>query len=344
MWQVRLHTFPGRGRYSARFLDDVAVEQVPRRLSALRQRALPGSARSFSFRSPLFSCSRYTALVAVGPRYASYRHGREFAVRYGAGGTTAAAIWPLIVDGLLTLATVELLKPSRDQSAGGRWAAWSALVFGICLSLCANIAAAPVLNVFSVAVAAGPPVALLLAVELLNRALKRHLLCFRRNGRTPLRQHNRRRAYARESRVLPARWPASIAARTHRTGCVLYPSACFQPETPGCIAAGSLKPPVPSTPQCFWPKRPESVAASSSAANEPLASTAGLPGLDGQTPLRCGRGLVALRPTLPPETAGLHCGHQKYTTNETMVRRVFRPNGRTPLWHGDEPAGNQPRT
>ena len=94
-------------------------------------------------------------------------------MRYGADGTTAA-IWPLIVDGLLTLATVELWKTGHDRNAGGRWAAWSAFVFGICLSLCANIAAAPVLSVFSVAVAACPPVALLLAVELLNRALKRH--------------------------------------------------------------------------------------------------------------------------------------------------------------------------
>ena len=47
-------------------------------------------------------------------------------------------------------------------------------VFGICLSLCANVAAAPELSVFAVAVAACPPLALLLAVELLNRALKRH--------------------------------------------------------------------------------------------------------------------------------------------------------------------------
>jgi hypothetical protein len=47
-------------------------------------------------------------------------------------------------------------------------------VFGICLSLCANVAAAPELNVFAVAVAACPPLALLLAVELLNRVLKRH--------------------------------------------------------------------------------------------------------------------------------------------------------------------------
>ncbi|MBE1577685.1 DUF2637 domain-containing protein [Amycolatopsis roodepoortensis] len=112
-----------------------------------------------------------TALVALGAAYASYIHGRQFALRFGAD-TMTASIWPLIVDGLLTTATVELWKPSRDNSS--RWPAWSAFVFGISLSLCANIASAPVTSAFGVAVAACPPLALLLAVELLNRALKRH--------------------------------------------------------------------------------------------------------------------------------------------------------------------------
>lgn len=115
-----------------------------------------------------------TALVALGAAYVSYRHGREFASRFGAD-EVSAAIWPLIVDGLLTTATVELWKTTgHDRRAGGRWAAWLAFVFGICLSLCANVAAAPELSVFAVAVATCPPLALLLAVELLNRALKRH--------------------------------------------------------------------------------------------------------------------------------------------------------------------------
>ncbi|WP_027945277.1 DUF2637 domain-containing protein [Amycolatopsis taiwanensis] len=114
-----------------------------------------------------------TGLVALGAAYASYRHGREFAVRFGADQTTAM-IWPLIVDGLLTTATVELWKTGRGRGSGGLWAAWLAFALGICLSLCANIAAAPELSVFAVAVAACPPLALLLAVELLNRALKRH--------------------------------------------------------------------------------------------------------------------------------------------------------------------------
>jgi hypothetical protein len=114
-----------------------------------------------------------TSLVALGAAYASYRHGRDFALRFGADESTAA-IWPLIVDGLLTTATVELWK----QSDGRRWAAWTAFGFGISLSLCANIGSAPRLTVFSIVVAACPPLALLLAVELLNRALKRH----RRSG------------------------------------------------------------------------------------------------------------------------------------------------------------------
>jgi hypothetical protein len=44
--------------------------------------------------------------------------------------------------------------------------------FGFALSLCADIASVPELTAFPVAVAACPPVALLLAVELLNRALR----------------------------------------------------------------------------------------------------------------------------------------------------------------------------
>ncbi|MDQ7809380.1 DUF2637 domain-containing protein [Amycolatopsis sp. A133] len=122
-----------------------------------------------SEKSSLWVQCMCTTLVALGAAYASYRHGRDFALRFGADAATAA-IWPLIVDGLLTTATVELWK----QSDGRRWAAWTAFGFGISLSLCANIGSAPRLTVFSIVLAACPPLALLLAVELLNRALKRN--------------------------------------------------------------------------------------------------------------------------------------------------------------------------
>lgn len=117
--------------------------------------------------------SACTVLVALGAAYASYRHGRDFALRFGADGATAT-IWPLIVDGLLTIATVELWRAGRERTNSGRWVAWLAFSFGIGMSLCANIAAAPDMNVLAVIVAACPPLALLLSVELLNGALKRH--------------------------------------------------------------------------------------------------------------------------------------------------------------------------
>ncbi|WP_338603045.1 DUF2637 domain-containing protein [Saccharopolyspora sp. ID03-671] len=113
-----------------------------------------------------------TLLVAVGAAYVSYRHGREFALRFGADETTAT-LWPLIVDGLLTMATIELWKTGHHRTTG-QWKAWLSFTLGIGLSLCANIASAPELNNFAIAVAACPPLALLLSVELLNQALKRH--------------------------------------------------------------------------------------------------------------------------------------------------------------------------
>lgn len=73
-----------------------------------------------------------TLLVAVGAAYVSYRHGRDFALRFGADEITAA-IWPLIVDGLLTTATVELWKAGHNRAAG-QWKAWLAFPLGILLS------------------------------------------------------------------------------------------------------------------------------------------------------------------------------------------------------------------
>lgn len=46
-------------------------------------------------------------LVGLVAAYAPFRHGRDFALRFGADEVTAMS-WPLLVDGLLTMATVEL--------------------------------------------------------------------------------------------------------------------------------------------------------------------------------------------------------------------------------------------
>jgi hypothetical protein len=74
----------------------------------------------------------------------------------------------------LTMATIELWRAGHHRLGTGQWKAWLSFTLGIGLSLCANIASVPELNAFSIAVAACPPLALLLSVELLNQALKRH--------------------------------------------------------------------------------------------------------------------------------------------------------------------------
>jgi hypothetical protein len=104
-------------------------------------------------------------IVAAVAAYSSYEHQRTFAVRGGADATSAA-LWPLSVDGLLLLATVALVKPGQ-QSRRMRVAVWSAFLGCIAVSLAANIAAAPRLAWQPVLVAGWPPIALLLAVELL---------------------------------------------------------------------------------------------------------------------------------------------------------------------------------
>lgn len=63
-------------------------------------------------------------IVAAVAAYSSFEHQRGFALRGGADPTNAM-LWPLSVDGLLLLATVELLKPGHrarriaDRGVGG---------------------------------------------------------------------------------------------------------------------------------------------------------------------------------------------------------------------------------
>lgn len=116
-------------------------------------------------------CALIVASVAA---YSSYEHQRHFAIEGGADPANAG-LWPLSVDGLLLLATVGMLKPG-DQSRRMRVAVWVAFLGCIAVSLAANIAAAPRLEWQPVLVAGWPPVALLLAVELLaHRSRSRHV-------------------------------------------------------------------------------------------------------------------------------------------------------------------------
>jgi hypothetical protein len=109
--------------------------------------------------------------VASVAAYASYQHQRGFALAGGADPTTAR-LWPLSVDGLLVLSTAGLLRDSRRTSVQARYALRAAFAVGIIVSLAANIATAPSMTWAPILVAGWPPVALLLAVELLGH--RRH--------------------------------------------------------------------------------------------------------------------------------------------------------------------------
>jgi len=107
-----------------------------------------------------------TLMVAGVAAYSSYEHQRHFAV-VGGADPAGARLWPLSVDGLLLLASIGLLRTGPHASRRTRGVLWAAFILGIAVSLAANIAAAPNLGWQPVLVAGWPPVALLLAVELL---------------------------------------------------------------------------------------------------------------------------------------------------------------------------------
>jgi hypothetical protein len=98
--------------------------------------------------------------------YASYEHQRWFAAAGGAD-PASARLWPLSVDGLVLLASVGLLRTGPHTSRRNRCTLWLAFGLGIAVSLAANIAASPALGWQPILVAGWPPIALLLAVELL---------------------------------------------------------------------------------------------------------------------------------------------------------------------------------
>lgn len=110
--------------------------------------------------------------VAAVAAYASYQHQRDFALSGGADLMTAR-LWPLSVDGLLVLSTAGLLRDGRPKSTRARLTLRAAFAAGIIVSLAANIATAPAMEWAPILVAGWPPVALLLAVELVSHRHRR---------------------------------------------------------------------------------------------------------------------------------------------------------------------------
>ncbi|MEV5765653.1 DUF2637 domain-containing protein [Micromonospora sp. NPDC052213] len=107
-----------------------------------------------------------TGLVALVAGYASFSH--IFKVARQAGEhVSVASVLPLSIDGLILVGTLAMLDDKRSNRKP-RLSARLAVAFGIVATLAANIASAhPTWT--ARAVAAVPPVAFLLAVEVLSR-------------------------------------------------------------------------------------------------------------------------------------------------------------------------------
>lgn len=116
--------------------------------------------------------SRTTTLavltVALVAAIASYDHQRLLAEL--AGEEWRAWLLPISVDGLILTASRTMLTRQRAGHSAG-WLAWTAMLAGLTASLAANVAGAQPTLVGRL-VAAWPPVALLLAYELLMQQVR----------------------------------------------------------------------------------------------------------------------------------------------------------------------------
>jgi hypothetical protein len=118
--------------------------------------------------APTRSAVQVTTVVAVSVVAAvaavvSFMHMYELAARAGEGWR--AWLVPLAIDGLVVAASMTMVVRRRAGKKTG-WLAWISVTLGIAASLAANIAAAEP-TLIGRAVAAWPPIALLLAYELL---------------------------------------------------------------------------------------------------------------------------------------------------------------------------------
>ncbi|HIZ36702.1 DUF2637 domain-containing protein [Ornithinimicrobium sufpigmenti] len=109
-----------------------------------------------------------TVFIAAGAFWLSFTALADLAARSGIGAGQAWA-WPLIVDGIIVVATVAVVALARHKSA---WYPWVLLIGGAAVSVTANAihavvaADADVPGVLAAAVAAVPPVVLLAITHL----------------------------------------------------------------------------------------------------------------------------------------------------------------------------------
>lgn len=129
--------------------------------------ALPASGQR-SRRWAVVTAVAGTVFIAAGAFWLSFTALADLAARSGVGGSQAWA-WPLIVDGIIVVATVAVVALAGHETA---WYPWTLLIGGAAVSVTANAlhavvgADADVPGVLAAAVAAVPPVVLLAITHL----------------------------------------------------------------------------------------------------------------------------------------------------------------------------------
>ncbi|WP_338538744.1 DUF2637 domain-containing protein [Janibacter terrae] len=116
----------------------------------------------------MVSAASGTVLIGAGAFWLSFTALADLAVRSGIGGGQAW-IWPLLVDGLIVVATVAVVALDGRRAA---WYPWALLIVGALVSVIANAvhalvtAEASVPGLLAATVAAVPPLVLLASTHL----------------------------------------------------------------------------------------------------------------------------------------------------------------------------------
>lgn len=200
-----------------------------------------------------------TVFIAAGAFWLSFTSLADLAARSGIGAGQAWA-WPLIVDGIIVVATVAVVALAGQRSA---WYPWALLVGGALVSVTANAihavvaADADVPRMLAASVAAVPPVVLLAITHLtviLTRTTDPNPPMPRRSQRSPRSRCPRCRP-RRAGRVVATtvwriggRWGGSCERRAGRTSGSPANSGCIpRPWAAGSPSRTSLTPATPPT-------------------------------------------------------------------------------------------------
>lgn len=208
---------------------------------------IPGEVQQPTGRLAVWTAVAGTVFIAAGAFWLSFTALADLARRSGVDARQAWA-WPLIVDGIIVVATVSVVALAQQREA---WYPWLLLIAGAAVSVAANAihavvaADADVTAALAGAVAAVPPL-VLLAITHLTVVLTRHF----RTEPTSIEYELAAHTVARQAELAVHLPPKELALRlkedgmtnkaiAHATG--VHPSTVGRWLAPPAIAAAAAQ-------------------------------------------------------------------------------------------------------